>query len=372
MDKIIVINATNIGHRLDGIGVYTLNLLKALSKSETNLGFVIFCNRNCEQHIRDIKFPENFSIRYVSRLVSPDYGFRGHFLRLVFSNFLSLRYRENLIFNTSQIEAAFFGSNQIVTIHDVIPLLFNQHHHKQYYYYKYPLKYALSKARAIITPSNHTKGLLERTYGLSGKKIFAIHNGLQEVFLSQGHCSTQDKETYILYVGRLSPTKNIRGLIKAFRLVKDRLPHKLLLAGAGKEELLKDREFKDIFEDVGEKVIFRGHVLGGELLDLFNKASLFVFPSLYEGFGFPPLEAMACGTPVLVSNVSSLPEVCGDAAYYIDPYSVESIAEGIYNVLTDNALRHSLIQKGLEKAKCFSWEKSAREHIKVFEEVLGS
>ncbi len=107
------------------------------------------------------------------------------------------------------------------------------------------------------------------------------------------------------------------------------------------------------------------------LYNLYKNAKLFVFPSLYEGFGLPPLEAMACGCPVVVSNVASLPEVCGDAGYYVDPYCVESIAEGIYQVLTDESLRQSLIQKGLERAALFSWEKSAREHLKVFEETLS-
>ena len=98
---------------------------------------------------------------------------------------------------------------------------------------------------------------------------------------------------------------------------------------------------------------------------------MFIYPSLYEGFGLPPLEAMACGCPVVVSNVASLPEVCGDAAYYVDPYSVESIAEGIIKVLTDDSLKQSLIRKGLERAKLFSWEKSAQEHIQIFEEALS-
>lgn len=98
----------------------------------------------------------------------------------------------------------------------------------------------------------------------------------------------------------------------------------------------------------------------------------FIFPSLYEGFGLPALEAMSCGCPVVVSNVSSLPDVCGDSAYYIDPYKIESIANGIYKVLTDESLRKSLIQKGLERAKMFSWEKCARETFDIYNEVLIS
>ncbi|MGQ9571210.1 MAG: glycosyltransferase family 4 protein [Thermodesulfovibrionales bacterium] len=369
----IIINATNIGKRLDGIGVYTLNIIRELVKSPTNINFIIVLNRNSKEHIQDIQFPENFSIRWITRHLSPDYGFMGHLLRLIYSNLISLRYRNFLIFNTSQIEAVYLRTNQIITIHDVIPLLFKKYQKKQYYYYKYILKHALKKARAIITPSAHTKGLLESIYKLDDKKIFVVHNGLQEVFLSKkNNTNPIAKEDFIIYIGRISPTKNLLGLLKAFILIKDKIHHKLLIVGSGKERLLKDKVCKKLYEDINDRVIFKGYVPNIELLTLYEKASLFVFPSFYEGFGLPPLEAMACGCPVVVSNVASLPEVCGDAAYYVDPYNVESIAEGMYKVLTDNTLRKSLIEKGLERAKLFSWEKSAKEHIKVFEEVLNS
>ena len=105
-------------------------------------------------------------------------------------------------------------------------------------------------------------------------------------------------------------------------------------------------------------------------MTLYRNALLLVFPSLYEGFGLPPLEAMACGCPAVVSNVASLPEVCGEAAYYVDPYDIDSIAAGIYRVAKDDQLRKDLIERGLERAKLFTWEKSAKEHIKIFEELL--
>jgi glycosyltransferase involved in cell wall biosynthesis len=135
---------------------------------------------------------------------------------------------------------------------------------------------------------------------------------------------------------------------------------------------IDDNIFKKEKLPFSDRIIFTGYINDiNELTNIYQKALIFVFPSVYESFGFPPLEAMACGCPVVVSNVASLPEVCGDAAYYVDPYSVESIAEGIYNVLTDESLRQSLIKKGLERAKLFSWEKAAKEHLKVFEEVLN-
>jgi glycosyltransferase involved in cell wall biosynthesis len=131
-------------------------------------------------------------------------------------------------------------------------------------------------------------------------------------------------------------------------------------------------EVMELLNKIGDDAKYMGYIQTKNLAYIYNLANLFIFPSLYEGFGLPPLEAMASGCPVVVSNVASLPEVCGDAAYYVNPYDVESIADGIYKVVNDKELRENLVQKGLERAKLFSWEKSAREHLKVFEEVLNS
>ncbi|MCD6419940.1 MAG: glycosyltransferase family 4 protein, partial [Synergistetes bacterium] len=117
-------------------------------------------------------------------------------------------------------------------------------------------------------------------------------------------------------------------------------------------------------------IILTGYVSDEELVKWYNRAQVFVLPSKFEGFGLPPLEAMACGTPVIVSNVASLPEVCGDAAYYVDPYDVEDIALGIRTVLSDENLQKELVRKGFERVKLFSWEKTAKQILEVFEEVL--
>jgi len=138
-------------------------------------------------------------------------------------------------------------------------------------------------------------------------------------------------------------------------------------------KLVGDKELNfNIDNKTREKIELLENISEEELIKLYKNALLLAFPSFYEGFGLPPLEAMACGCPVVVSNIASLPEVCGDAAYYVDPYNIESIAEGMYKVLTNESLRQSLIQKGLKQTKLFSWEKSSREHIKIFEEVLNS
>ena len=241
----------------------------------------------------------------------------------------------------------------------------------QYYYYKYILKYALNAVRAIIAPSNHTKETIQSIYKLSPDKIHVIHYGIQSIYLKEIKNFNVDKEKFILYCGRIDATKNIIGILKAFGMICDNIDHKLILVGHGEKETMKtiheDVQCKNKIEN--GRILFKGYIPNNEVLELYKKASLFIFPSFYEGFGFPPLEAMACGCPVVASRETSLPEVCADAAYYVDSYDINSIAEGMYVVLTDSKIRSNLIERGLERAKLFTWEKSAKEHVKLFRNI---
>jgi len=360
--KEIIINATNIGQRLDGIGVYSLNLLKALPRMGRDKRFVVLLNKKGYEHIKGLEFPENLTLRFTYSFLSPDLHLKGHLLRLLYSNLLSLGYKECLIFTTGQLEALFLRrSKQVITVHDVIPLLFKEYHRRQYYYFKYLLGYALRSAKGIIVPSRHVKDTIVSTYRVLKERIYVIHHGISLLY-GEGHtaCRKVIERPFILYIGRLAPMKNIPNLLKAFHIIKDRIEHDLILAGEIQELTIPD----------DKRIIYKGWVSEAEKTDLYRNASLLVFPTLYEGFGLPPLEAMACGCPVVVSNVASLPEVCGDAAYYVNPHSPEDIARGIVKVLIDTRLRQSLIRKGLERSRLFSWERSAKEHLKVFDDVL--
>ncbi|OGW46928.1 MAG: hypothetical protein A2Y66_08420 [Nitrospirae bacterium RBG_13_41_22] len=269
-----------------------------------------------------------------------------------------------------------------ITVHDLAFLSFPKTFGRVRRIYK-SLSIFRSAAMAdrVIVVSEATKKECLRFLNIPEERISVIYNGVHREF---GPIEDEERledvktiyglsDKVILYVGTLEPRKNILNLVNAFYNLKkkERISHQLVLAG-GKGWLYK--EVFEMVEQLGmaDDVKFTEYVPKDVLSILYNIAEIFVYPSIYEGFGLPPLEAMACGCPVVVSNVASLPEVCGDAAYYVDPYSVESIAEGIYKVLTDEGLRQGLIQKGLERANLFSWEKSAKEHIKVFEEVLNS
>ena len=359
----VVINATSIGRVLGGIGVYGVLLIKALARVNAPLRFGVVLNEDARPHFADTSFPGTMSVRYVPSALSPDRGSRGHLLRFLHATQLALRAGRRLVFGTSQIEAPLLGPGGVVTVHDAIPLLFEKYHPRQRHFYRYVLGPALRGATAVITPSQATKSLLQEKYGLGEEKIRVIPHGLS-VPPSARSAPAGPRAPFILCIGRANPIKNIGTLLAAHRLLRPHLPVSVVFAG-GQSPLTPSelRQHPD--------VVFRGNVSDAEKLDLLDRASVLVCPSLYEGFGFPPLEAMARGCPVVVSNTGSLPEVGGDAALYVDPRDVRGMAAAIHAVLSDERVREGMVARGHQRARAFSWEASARQHVSLFEEVLA-
>ncbi|MBM3460424.1 MAG: glycosyltransferase family 4 protein, partial [Armatimonadetes bacterium] len=173
---------------------------------------------------------------------------------------------------------------------------------------------------------------------------------------------------YVLSLCHIHPRKNLPRLVRAWNRIAGRVPHQLVLVGKqgwGNEELNQAISGAS----PGHEPVFTGYVADGDLPFLYAAADLFVYPSLYEGFGLPPLEAMACGTPVLTSSVSSLPEVVGDAALLVNPYDEGALARALEELLADSARRRQLSEAGLNRAAGFSWERCARATIQVYREV---
>ncbi|OGF50840.1 MAG: hypothetical protein A2231_04090 [Candidatus Firestonebacteria bacterium RIFOXYA2_FULL_40_8] len=362
----ILINATNIGERLSGLSVYTLSLLREIVKLDKNNEYLIILNKSAIIHMMSIEFPSNFKVKYISNIVSPDHGTKGHLLRLLYSNYLGLRYRKYLIFTTSQMEAIIFHPKQIITVQDVIPLMDKNFQKKQYHYYKYILNIAVRKALAIFTPSEFTKKEVLKHYPLNPDKIHVTPLGIQGLFYEEIEKKNTVREKYILYVGRIAPTKNVFRLLDAYNLIKNKVQEEIVVVGSVSKEYLDSIKDKGL---VSEKVTIKENAKLSDILSLYKKAALFVFPTLYEGFGLPPIEAMACGCPVVVSNTTSLPEVCGDAAIYVDPTDIKSIADGIVKGLNDMKLREDMIKKGFERAKQFTWEKTAKTTIEIIKRL---
>jgi len=369
--KTIIINATNIGYKMNGIGNYTLNLLKHFVKLSTQINYIIYFNRSSRFHLESIVFPSNFTVRWVSKWLSPDKKFLGHLLRLIYSNFLALKHFSTLQFNTSPLEVCFFKSNQIVTVHDVIPILFKKFHKKQYHFYKVILKYVLRSVQMVITPSLYTKELVHKYYGLEDSKVQNIPLAIDSISIKK---NTVDQQLlpYILYVGRINEMKNVIQVIRSFNIVSNSLDLELVVVGDDEtrfNQLLVDAKCD---KHTKSKISFHQNVTNGEKYQLMKNASAFVYPTLFEGFGFPPLEAMSCGCPVIVSDNSSLPEVCGDAAYYVNPEDENEIANGITEVLTNETLKSQLIVRGLEWVQLFSWDRTASNHLSIINRALNN
>lgn len=267
--------------------------------------------------------------------------------------------------------------NQLVTVHDTSAL-----DHPEWFdsrfaaWYRFLLPRLVRRVRRVIADSEFTKSRLVATSGLNPDKVVVVPVGvdprfrpeeadrLNEVVAALGLPSPR----YVLSLGSLEPRKNLGHLLKAWEMAHKRMPDDvwLVVAGAkGKPMIFKDVELNDL----PRRVILTGFVADELLPRLYAGALAFVYPSLYEGFGLPPLEAMACGTPVLTSNVASLPEVVGEAGIMVDPYDTEAIAEGLTRLVEDSALRDEMRRRGLERARLFSWERTAEETWKALMEA---
>jgi glycosyltransferase involved in cell wall biosynthesis len=233
----------------------------------------------------------------------------------------------------------------------------------------------LDEADAILTNSETTKRDIVERLKIPSDKIHVTHLGADECFRPMPKEAIQPvlerhglHKPYLLFVGTLEPRKNLETLILAFNLLKEknRIPHQLVLAG--QKGWLSEPIFRAIeASPYRSDIVLTDYLEEGDLPALMNGAEVFAYPSFYEGFGLPVLEAMQCGTPVVTSNVSSMPEVGGDACLYADPHSMEEIADRILSVVQSADLKKTMMEKGIARSKRFSWEKCARETLAVYE-----
>jgi glycosyltransferase involved in cell wall biosynthesis len=268
----------------------------------------------------------------------------------------------------------------VVTIHDCIHLMFPQYlpNRGALTYARLSMAIAARRATRVLTVSESSKTDIMRFFGTDPAKIDVIYNSYDERFGTEPREDDvvrvreryQLHDEFVLYAGNVKPHKNLERLIDAFHIVRNRgLDHlKLVMIGDDISKYASLRRAVHQYQ-LHNYVRFLGYLPEETLAVMYRLAGVFVFPSLYEGFGLPPLEAMASGTPVVTSNVSSLPEVAGDAAQLVDPYDPEAIADGIYRVLTDVDLRCELRRRGLARARQFSWEKSVRRVREIYGEV---
>ena len=359
-----------------GVGHYQVNLLNALLKIDKenfyNLYAFNFRNRN---RFKKLQFQsENYKINTIpipQRLITAWW---------LMANFPSLEsvVGECDVYHISEIcMQPTKKAKTVAFIHDLTTILYPDSHVKSNVFLHNRRFKNIHKADVILTNSEYTKKDIIKHLKVKPDKIFVTHLGADECFKPIVPSDTKPvlekysiKKPYILFTGNLEPRQNVTSLVKAFNKLKKehQIPHQLVLAG-GKgwlyDDLLKEIELSNYKEDIKQI----GYVDDADLPALMNGTQVFVYPSFYEGFGLPILEAMQCGTPVITSSTSSMPEVGGEACLYIDPNSADELSDKIYKVISDENLQEDLSKKGVEQAKNFSWEKCARETLKIYQSL---
>lgn len=271
----------------------------------------------------------------------------------------------------------------LLTIHDVYHLAFyGQLTPFQKFYAKTMIQTGMKKADRVITVSQFSKSEIVKYTSIAPEKIEVIHNGFDSALFNRWNAGAE-RETkikrqrlpcsYLLYVGNVKPHKNLRNLLRAFLLIHEKIPdHHLVIVGQTSGFITADRELFRLLEKstvVKHKVHFMGVVDSLDLAVIYAGAELLVFPSYYEGFGLPPLEAMASGCPVIVSKLGSIEEVCGEAALYVNPDDSTDIALHIIKMINNPSLRQEFILKGLERTKMFDWNTSAEKHFRIIKRL---
>ncbi len=269
-------------------------------------------------------------------------------------------------------------SRQVCTIHDIIPIDRPEWFSPRFAaWYNWLLPKLVHRVQHLIAVSEFTKQRLVERLGVPPSKVTVVWNGVDAQFTPRSadeiECMRRElgisSRKYLLSVGSLEPRKNLRALMTAWRRIAPELPKDidLVVVGAKGASLV----FSDAkLGDVPPRVCLTGYVAQEQLPALYSGAMALVYPSLYEGFGLPPLEAMACGTPVVTSGTTSLPEVVGDSALLVDPLCPDSIAEGIQRIVMDAPLRDQLRERGLMRARGITWDRAATETRKVFSALL--
>lgn len=359
-----------------GVGTYVRNLVTQLAQLDRDSEYVLLCRKEdlglaarLGPNFRAVtdpsghySFSEQITIPYHVHRIRPDVFHTPHYVLPIFTPCPS-----------------------ITTIHDCIHLVFPQYLQNRlaHAYARAAFYSATRRARRILTVSETSKRDILRFFRIPPERVTVIYNAIAETFYQPPPADAVERvreryqlnHRFVMYAGNVKPHKNLERLIDAFRQVRavggyDDLT--LLVSGS---EISKYATLRRAVHrsNLHQHVRFLGYQPEETLAVLYRLADVFVFPSLYEGFGLPPLEAMASGTPVVVSNVSSLPEVVGDAGLLVNPYDAESVAGGIRRVLDNAELRRDLIARGVARARTFSWRASiARVHAIYAEVASGS
>lgn len=360
-------------YRGTGIGTYTYELLNALSSIDDFYRYVIFMR---DMDKLDIDFGNNFFNSFYDFPIEKNFWDTINYSPSISKNILDIYHNpQNGIGLPIKKNCPY-----VITLHDIIPLKMPETVSDKYLkIFSQNLDFILKNADGIITVSNFSKDDIAKTLNYPKEKIFVTHLASQKIYAPIDkdeakrflHKKYKISGKYILNVGGFSPRKNILGLLDAFSKVLEVYHNDLSLIIVGNHgksySLYKERAEK---LNISSKVLFPGFIPVDDLNYFYNGAEAFVYPSFYEGFGLPPIESMSCGTPVVCSNTTSLPEVVLDASLSINPYDIDELSCAIIKVLSDKSLREKLILKGIVRSNKLNWHTTARKTLRAYNSII--
>lgn len=357
-----------------GIGTYTNQLIKNLSKVDYDNNYLIFTPQ-CDS-INNLQ--SNFKLELVNSTPSNSFWDDINVPNILNNADIELYHvPQNGVGLVDNIKC-----KKVITLHDIIPLKMPETVSDRYLkIFNNELPKILDNCDGIITVSNFSKDDIAKEFNFPAERIFVTPLAAEDIYTPMSKCQSKYsitkkygiEEDFILYVGGFSPRKNILGLIEAYSMLPSKLRETFKLVITGKKGPSYSK-YKNRAEElhVSTNVVFTDFIPVEDMPLFYNAAEVLVYPSFYEGFGLPPIEAMACGTPVIASNVTSLPEVCYESALFIDPNDIDTLSYDIERVLSNSLLRLTMVKKSLTRSKAFSWDKTAFNTIAAYETVINS
>lgn len=361
-------------YRGTGIGTYTYQLINCLNKIDRINDYTLFMPEICK---KEMNLGKNFALNNIQNNNENNFWDEVNTPNILKNGQIQLYHIPQNGVGLPSIKKCKF----VITLHDVIPYKMPETVSDRYLklFSEYIPK-IVPMCDGIITVSNFSKLDIVKAFNFPEEKIYVTSLASEDIYKPLNKCISKYiakkyydiKDDFILYVGGFSPRKNILGIIKSFSkfIALYKKPINLVIAGnRGKSYSI----YKQCAEKlhIQDKVLFPGFISINHLPYVYNAAKLFVYPSLYEGFGLPTVEAMACGIPVITSNITSIPEVVDKSALLINPKDTDSLCKSMLNVLSDQTLYNKLVKSGLKRASQFSWEKTAKDTIRVYNKIIN-